>query len=31
MDPNSRIFKDLIADIEVDPIPLDPRFIERYI
>lgn len=31
MDPNSRLFKDLIADIEVDPIPLDPRFIERYI
>lgn len=31
MDPQSRLFQDLIADIEVDPIPLDPRLIERYI
>ena len=31
MDPKSRLFQDLIADIEVDPIPLDPRLIERYI
>jgi hypothetical protein len=31
MNPQSRLFQDLIADIEVDPIPLDPRLIERYI
>ncbi|MDP1564105.1 MAG: hypothetical protein Q8M16_22200, partial [Pirellulaceae bacterium] len=31
MNPKSRLFQDLIADIEVDPIPLDPRLIERYI
>jgi alkylation response protein AidB-like acyl-CoA dehydrogenase len=31
MDRNSRLHKDLIADIEVAAIPLDPRFIERFI
>ncbi len=31
MNPQSRLFQDLIADIEVDPIPLDPRLIDRYI
>jgi alkylation response protein AidB-like acyl-CoA dehydrogenase len=31
MDPQSRLHKDLIADIEVGDIPLDPRFIDRYI
>jgi hypothetical protein len=31
MNPESRLFQDLIADIEVDPIPLDPRLIDRYI
>ncbi len=31
MDPKSTLFNDLIADIEVDDIPLDPRFIDRFI
>jgi alkylation response protein AidB-like acyl-CoA dehydrogenase len=31
MDPNSVLYKDLIADIEVSGIPLDPRIIDRYI
>ena len=31
MDRNSSLHKDLIADIEVQPIPLDPRFIDRFI
>lgn len=31
MDPTSQLFTDLIADIEVSPIPLDPRLIDRYI
>lgn len=31
MDEQSALFKDLISDIEVSDIPLDPRFIDRYI
>ena len=31
MDRNSKLHKDLIADIEVADIPLDPRFIDRFI
>ena len=31
MDRNSQLHKDLIADIKVADIPLDPRFIDRYI
>ncbi len=31
MDRNSQFHKDLIGDIEVLDIPLDPRFIDRYI
>ena len=31
MQSDSMLFKDLIADIEVSDIPLDPRFIDRYI
>jgi hypothetical protein len=31
MDPESRLHHDLIADIEVDPIPLDPRLVDRYV
>ncbi len=31
MDPASQLHRDLIADIEVTEIPLDPRFVERYI
>ncbi len=31
MDKNSKLHKDLIADIEVADIPLDPRYIDRYI
>ncbi len=31
MDPSSVLYKDLIADIEVSGIPLDPRIIDRYI
>ena len=31
MQKNSQLHKDLIADIEVADIPLDPRFIERFI
>jgi len=30
-DPGSQIHQDLIADIEIDPIPLDPRWIDRFI
>ena len=31
MDRESTLHKDLIADIDVQPIPLDPRHIDRYI
>ncbi len=31
MDPDSSLYQDLLADIEVADIPLDPRWIERYI
>ena len=31
MDPNSKLFSDLISDIEVSDIPLDPRFIDKFI
>ena len=31
MDPQSSLYRDLLADIEVADIPLDPRWIERYI
>ncbi len=31
MDSNSKLHQDLIADIEVSDIPLDPRFIDRFI
>jgi alkylation response protein AidB-like acyl-CoA dehydrogenase len=31
MDRNSRLHRDLIADIEVNDIPLDPRFMDRFI
>jgi hypothetical protein len=31
MNGESTLFKDLIADIEVSDIPLDPRFIDRFI
>jgi alkylation response protein AidB-like acyl-CoA dehydrogenase len=31
MDPSSALYKDLIADIEVSGIPLDPRVIDRFI
>ena len=31
MDRDSTLHKDLIADIEVQPIPLDPRHIDRFI
>ena len=31
MDKNSKLHKDLIGDIEVADIPLDPRFIDRFI
>ena len=31
MDKDSQLHKDLIADIEVADIPLDPRFIDRFI
>lgn len=31
MDKDSQLHKDLIADIKVADIPLDPRFIERFI
>lgn len=31
MDEKSSLFRDLISDIEVSDIPLDPRFIDRYI
>ncbi len=31
MDKNSQLHRDLIADIEVSDIPLDPRFIDRFI
>ncbi len=31
MDPESRLHQDLIADIEVDPIPLDPRLVDRFV
>ena len=31
MDPKSQMFVDLISDIEVSDIPLDPRMIDRFI
>ena len=31
MDKDSQLHKDLIADIKVADIPLDPRFIDRFI
>ena len=31
MSKNSKLHKDLIADIEVSNIPLDPRFVERFV
>ena len=31
MDRSSQLHRDLIADIEVADIPLDPRFIDRFI
>jgi alkylation response protein AidB-like acyl-CoA dehydrogenase len=31
MDPKSKLFNDLIADMEISDIPLDPRFIDRFI
>ena len=31
MDPGTTLHKDLISDIEIHDIPLDPRFIERFI
>ena len=31
MDRNSQMHQDLIADIEVADIPLDPRFVDRFI
>lgn len=31
LEPQSRFYADLIADIEVSDIPLDPRFVERFI
>ncbi len=31
MDRNSQLHRELIADIEVSDIPLDPRFIDRFI
>ncbi|MEM8733333.1 MAG: acyl-CoA dehydrogenase family protein [Planctomycetota bacterium] len=31
MNKNSQLHKDLVGDIEVSDIPLDPRFIDRYI
>ncbi len=31
MDPKSALFSDLISDIEVSDIPLDPRFIDKFI
>lgn len=31
MDKNSQLYKDLLGDIEVADIPLDPRFIDRFI
>jgi alkylation response protein AidB-like acyl-CoA dehydrogenase len=31
MDPASELYRELIADIEVSDIPLDPRFIDRFI
>jgi hypothetical protein len=31
LDPSSKLHKDLIGDIEVQDIPLDPRYVERYI
>tara|TARA_B100001094_G_C18182120_1_gene801555 strand:+ start:584 stop:2677 length:2094 start_codon:yes stop_codon:yes gene_type:complete len=31
MDKSSQLHKDLIADIEVSDIPLDPRYIDKYI
>ncbi len=31
MDPQSQLHQDLISDIVVNDIPLDPRFIDRFI
>jgi hypothetical protein len=31
MQPNSALYTDLIGEVEVSDIPLDPRFIDRFI
>jgi hypothetical protein len=31
MDPSSALYKDLIEDIEISGIPLDPRIIDKQI
>ncbi|MFM7975486.1 MAG: hypothetical protein ACKO8U_10470, partial [Pirellula sp.] len=31
MDPSSKLYQDLISEIEVSGIPLDPRTIDRHI
>jgi hypothetical protein len=31
MDPTSKLYQDLISDIEVSGLPLDPRTIDRHI
>ena len=31
MNPDTTLHKDLISDIEIHDIPLDPRFIDRFI
>ena len=31
MDSRSNLYRDLIADIDINDIPLDPRFVEKYI
>ena len=31
MDKDSQLHQDLIADIKVQDIPLDPRFVERFV
>ena len=31
MNRDSQLYRDLIADIQVADIPLDPRFVERFI
>ena len=31
MNKNSKLHRDLISEMQVNPIPLDPRFVDRYI